>query len=63
MYQVDRQHVQKHRSKRKWTPLGTLISQYSWNEGNEEYVSGGDINQGRPEGWRGERSLQTLLLR
>lgn len=49
--------MQKHRSKRKQTSLGTLISQYSWNEENEEYVSGGDINQGRPEGWRGERSL------
>lgn len=44
MYQVDRQHMQKHRSKRKQTSLGTLISQYSWNEENEEYVSRGDIN-------------------
>lgn len=50
MYQVDRQHMQNHRSKRKQTPLGTLISQYRWSEENEEYVSGGDISQGRPEG-------------
>lgn len=63
MYQVDRQHTQKHRSKRKQTSLGTLMSQYSWNDGNEEYVSGGDIKSREARGVERERSLQTLLLR
>lgn len=32
------------------------MSQYSWNEGNEEYVSGGTASKGG-QGWRGRKII------